>query len=258
MKENKLNKLSGQIIADDLAYTLRELQQSLASPPSDDSPASSLERYYMFIGQDSFTVGAYLCHEGADVSEIRALFAQSGRAWLRETKLREPPVPTDARNPWDFLKVSSLVIAFCKPGTIREELCSVREPSFRNPPRPYHLHVSQLVGLIQEFIAYGEVNRSRANALAAACDTDTATQDAQAWVRPVTDAFIALTDRNPDAVRAAMATVLQSHQREATLGEYAKTPDGLLCVPGLMIAQLAAERDLPCDISSPYLPLHLL
>ncbi|MDC0008164.1 immunity 49 family protein [bacterium] len=86
-----------------------------------------------------------------------------------------------------------------------------------------------------------------------------ATKDVVTWVLPAVKGLQALISADALTLNAAVEELIKTHALHAQKDDFfSKSPNGFLCMPGLMLAKLGSEKKLACTVKSDYLPLQLI
>lgn len=90
------------------------------------------------------------------------------------------------------------------------------------------------------------------------CSSDRASKEEMKFLLPKIRGVKAIMDSDQPAFHRAITDLVEAHKWEALRGEYRLMYEGLICLPGLMLAQLGREKQMDVTVKSDYLPLHLL
>jgi hypothetical protein len=251
----KLNRVRDEVVRENLEYTLGRVRSLLAEPVSAD-PADR-ERYFHSLGRDSADAGLMLYQQEAPAREVRAHLARGGQCLLLGVLQRGRPAPGEYRGPWEFEKAVNLVVCFyTRP--IRETAAFVQPWQYYYPPDANQERFVRYLEMLQGFISGTPFDPAVCRQIEAQCTSDTAPREDFVFLAAKLRGLRALEARDAPAWNQAIADLVRAHEGEARCGQYRRLPDGFLCLPALMLAQLGRERGLACSVKSPYLPLSLL
>jgi hypothetical protein len=252
----KLNQIADDRIDAIVKEGLADLEKRLAvGPPSDD--LAQRIKYFRVTGNTSFDVGACLYQQEQDAREIRRHLARAGEFLLRAHTLRERPAANESRSPFEFEKTVSLVVCFCGFAE-RDTASKVHKWQYRNPVNVAHDAYGRYLELLQGFIVHTPLDAEAASAVENHCASDTANKWERTVLLPQIQGLRAVAAVDPGRWRRALSELVKAHEREATRGELKMARSGLVCLTGLLLAKLGMERDMRCDVQSPYLPWMLL
>ncbi len=253
----KLNKLTEKYIQERTG-TLMEDQRDLLAEPPQTTNALALENYHDNVGEDACELGLLLYQQEGREADIQAQLRLAGEHLCQMHAVRDIPVEGEYRIPWLFLKALALAVSF--PGkTPLRSLAAFEE--WRYYGREEHPEAKQLVrylGILKAFVGGLELDDRTAMSIQDQAALDSASKYERRFLLPQIRALRAVAAGNQDGFTAAMKELLQSHQAEAAKGELAKEAEGLMCLPGLMLAKLARDRGMQAGVESPYLPVKLL
>ena len=168
-----------------------------------------------------------------------------------------PTCAEEYRSPRDFEKALNLVVCFhTRP--LRETAAQVQKWQYCHPP---HADQERLVGyleMLKMFVSGTPLNSTAYQQLESNCTSDIASREEFVFLVPKLRGLRALEAGDESAWNQAIADLVQAHEVEARCGAYRRLPDGLLCLPALMLLELGRERGLACSVESPYVPPSLL
>lgn len=251
----RLNKMTDQTIRELLDQRQESLATRLASPAPAPGPAR--ERYATAVADMSFAIGAMLYQQEGDVAEIREHLARASVFFLQALTMRGTPGPTTRRNPYEFEKALALLVCFGDAGQ-RGRVAEIREEQYRVPPRPEQNAFAAYLDATKQFVASGTIDEQELDGVEQRCLTDTASKDERLSLLPKVRTLRAVVQSDEAGWNAALDNIIAAHEKEALHGEYTLLPDGLICLPAMMLAQLGAERGMTCQLNSAYLPNMLL
>jgi hypothetical protein len=248
----KLNEASES--RDILAKSFQEAKTWMDSIPPADSSDREREDHYFYTGTSLYVAGAEAYRFEFEAEKVRELMRKAAGQFLLMHGIRPMPIETDQRNPWLFLKTVGLIVCFCKP-TYRKGLANVERWKYSFPENPALAQAVDYLQLLTEFVSSNQVNLDQLNQIKSRCQLG---EVDQAFVLPQLEGLDRIARRNEQNWLTALTSLLRYHEQQCWSGDYKLSPDGYLCLPAMMLAQLGRENRLQCNLSSLYLPLQLL
>jgi hypothetical protein len=252
----RLNKVSDEIALESLEHSMSILTKLLERGPR-SSNIHDIENYYDAVGDTSCDIGMTLYQQQEDPHEIRVHLARAADFTLRKHACRPEPAPNTSRSPWFFKKAAELVICW---GDVekRRALATIHPWQYRNPPHPEHDGLAEYLELLVRFLAEQRLDVEMCFRLEERLASNTASKDDRQLLLPFARGLHEAMEGSSSRWNDAIAEIVKAHEIEAKKGEYKRSANGFMCLPGLALAQLGLERGLTCSIRSIYLPLQLL
>ncbi|XXT18669.1 Imm49 family immunity protein [Sorangium sp. So ce429] len=252
----KLNKISDEIVKENLEHNLAKLSELTSRGPRSSQP-SDLEAYFDAVGSRSRDIGLAMYQQERDQRDIRAHLAKAADFLIREHAVRPPPAPNTSRSPWYFKQAIELGICW---GDVekRKALTSIQPWQYRNPPHTEHDGLVEYLQLLLRFVTEQRVEPASCQPVELRFTSDTASKEEREELLPGARGLRGVAERAEDLWNEAIADLVKAHEVEAKKGEYKRSEEGFMCLPGLALAKLGMERGLTCRVRSIYLPLALL
>jgi hypothetical protein len=253
----KLNKISDEIIRENLERELQWVEQKLAAPPPPEDDPVQVEKFYQMLGKLSCDVGRMLYQQERPPEEIRTHLKRAGAAFLRAIEVRPMPKGNDYRSPWEFEKAVNLIVCFCDR-ELRVKASQISSWQYRYPPHPEHDAFARYLEALKKYLGGNELDDEELAQVITHCLSDAASKEDRQFLLPKSEGLKAVARQQPINSERAISELVKAHETEAQRGEYKRSRDGLMSLPALMLAKLCQERGMACNVSSPYLPLQLL
>jgi|GEM_PF-5965447 len=253
----KLNKISDEIIRENLERELQWMEKRLAAPPPPEDDPVQVEKYYYYLAIGSCDIGLMLYQQERPPAEIRTHLKRAGEAFLRSIEVRPMPKGTEYRSPWEFEKAVNLIVCFYNE-ELRVKASQIPPWKYRHPPHPEHDAYARYLEALKKYIGGNELDDEELAQVITHCLSDAASKEDRMFLLPKSEGLKAVARQQPNNSERAIGDVVKAHETEAQRGEYRRSRDGLMSLPALMLAKLCLERGMACSVSSPYLPLQLL
>lgn len=191
-----------------------------------------------------------------DAERIAGYFSLAAGHLAAALAQRPAPEESEHRGPYQAELFLNLVGAF--GDDVACQLCAgLRPDQLRWPEHPVHdtqaLYLNQLLRMLGgerlDPDAVADIGRR--------CKLAQASRADRRFLQPSLDGLGALERDDERAWNLALAQLVEAHAEEATQGELALQPEGLVCMRALMLARLGLNADMDCSIDSPYLPIYL-
>lgn len=254
----KLNKISDQIAEKEIKDNLESIPHWIAGLKAPKDKFDKV-RHLAKLAELNFETGALLYQQEAQKEEIISHLRSAAEYYVEFISARgEPEVVGEApRFVGDFEKTVELVVCFGEKG-LRRKLAGIERWQYYFPEddeyrtRAYYLEVEK------RFVAEGVLNEAELQRLEEFCSSDKASYEEKEFLLPKIRGLKALVNGDEAALNRAITDLIEAHKWEALQEAYRLMCDGLICLPGMMLAQLGRERNMAVTVKSDYLPLRLL
>lgn len=251
----KLNRVTDDIIRENLEFDLARFDRMIKSPPIAPGVEAS-QRYNSGIGDTACRIGLMLYQQESPTESIRNYLCQAARFQLKGYLANYQPTPRMYCSPLAFEKALALTVCFADR-LDRKLLINVERWKYCSGTIPDEDLIADFLDLLIGFLDNGETLVEKFAGLVEACTVETASRLLRLFILPRIEAFISIVESTSNSWNAAIAALLKEHEFEAKHGAYRRRDVGLICLPALMLAKLGTENSMQCTISSPYLPLFL-
>lgn len=257
----KLNKISDQLaerkIQDYFQSIPRLLVKLRAKLEAPEYGAESLEYLLEKLAETNFELGALFYQQEAQKGEIVSHLGSAGKYYVKFLSMRDEPRELLSRFVGDFEKTVDLVVCFGER-ELRRELAGIERWQYYFPEDDAYRTRADYLEVEKRFVAEGVLNEAELRRLEEFCTSDKAPKEEKEFLLPKMRGLKALVNGDKAALNRAITDLIEAHKLEALGGEYRLMCDGLICLPGMMLAQLGRERNMTVTVKSDYLPLLLL
>jgi hypothetical protein len=250
----KLNKLTDDVVREDIANNRGRVEKFLAADPSSPMRKDAV-RFSRRLADAALELGLELYQQESDGTEIRKYLAAAGNELLAVLSVDDERA---ALSPLEFEKALALAVCFGAPGQYGQAGSIPIKRFYADPASlSFFALMARYLDVLRGFLTSGKLDGDALSKVEAECLKSNAPKfDAQVTLAKVR-ALKAVNGGDAALLNESIATLVEDHENEAKRGENQKSTRGFVCLPGLMFAHLGAARGLQCTVQSPYLPLHL-
>jgi hypothetical protein len=253
----QLNKLPLDIIEEDLEDSLEIVD--MFWPKAQQSQEDYQLNYKVTTCASE---AGYMSYQQEDISKSKINFCIAAESASKNFYYQpEPTEPEQTRNPWSFFSTMNLVICFGSDNDINA-LNQVAEKKYHNYPtesdKAQCQFLADSIAAIKSYLSTGTIDSGALSSLLEDAYQSNRNKEEQTFVVPVVKGLNALINNNEDEWQAAIQESLDAHLREVKTGDYKKSHEGFICMPGLALIKLGAKKGWSNSIDSLYLPTQLL
>ena len=171
-----------------------------------------------------------------------------------------PEIIEHTRTPWIYIKAIELAVSFGNENDLKT-LTKIEDIKFIHGT-PEHVAKCQLLAYtafaLRAFLKSGSVESSLLTDLVALSESKNVNREEKHFIVPVVHGLKALLEEDKDAWEASVQEALDAHLKEVKSGDYRDDIDGFICMPGMMLIKLGADKGWQSTIDSLYLPKQLM
>ncbi len=251
----KLNKISDQIAEREIKDNLDSIPHWIAGLKVPVDTFDKL-RHLAKLAELNFETGALLYQQEAQKEEVISHLRSAAEYYFKFISARGGPemIGEAPRFVGDFEKAVELVVCFGEKG-LRRELAGIERWQYYFPEDDEYRTRADYLEVEKRFVAEGVLNEAELLRLEEICSSDQAPKEEKEFLLPKIKGIKAIVKGDEAALNKAIADLLEAHKREALDGVYRLMCDGLICLPGIMLAQLGRENNMAVTVKSDYLLL---
>jgi len=257
----KLNKISDQLaereIKDNLQSIPRLLAKLEAQLEAPEYGVESLDYLLEKLAESNFETGTLLYQQKEPREEIISHLRSAAEYYIKFLSTRGEPEELLSRFVGNFEKTIELASCFVEKG-LRRKLAGIERWQYYFPECDEYRTRADYLEVEKRFVANGVFDEAEFQRLEDYCSSDRASKEEREFLLPKIKGVKAIVSGDKDALNRAIENLLEAHKLEALQGVYRLMCDGLICLPGMMLAQLGRERNIAVTVRSDYLPLRLL
>jgi hypothetical protein len=191
-----------------------------------------------------------------DADRIAGYFSLAAGHLATAIAQRPAPEESEHRGPYEAELYLDLVGAFGDDHAW--QLCAaLRADQLRWPEHPVHDTQAMYLSQLLRILGGDRLDPGAVHEIGRRCALAQASREDRRFLQPSLDGLGALERDDERAWNLALAQLVEAHAEEATQGELALQPEGLVCMRALMLARLGLDADMDCRVDSPYLPIYL-
>jgi Immunity protein 49 len=252
----KLNKISDEDVEREIKSKLKSITIRLAKLEASEDANEKL-KHLKKLAELNFEVGALLYQQEAPKEEIISYLRSAAEYYVRFFPIQPEPIELEHRFVGEFEKAIDLVVCFGEKN-LRRELSGIERWQYNVPEYDAYRIRADYLGVEKRFVGEGVLDEAELQRLEEFCSSDTASKEERKFVLPKIEGIKAVVSGDQAALNRAITDLIEAHKWEALRGEYRQMYEGLICLPGMKLAQLGRERNMAATVKSDYLPLRLL
>lgn len=200
-------------------------------------------------------------YQQEDASKSRKYLKLASEALANEIFHEEKPqIIEHTRTPWIYIKAIELAVSFGNKYDI-DLLTSIEDIKFIHGT-PEHVAKCKLLAYtafaLRAFLKSGSIESSLLTDLVALSESKNVNREEKHFIVPVVHGLQALLEEDKNAWDASVQEALDAHLKEVKSGDYRDDVDGFICMPGMMLIKLGADKGWQSTIDSLYLPKQLM
>jgi hypothetical protein len=252
----KLNKISDENAKSEIKDNLEFIPNRLAKLKATDDANEKLKHLRM-LAKLNFEVGVLLYQLEAQKEEIVSHLRSAAEYYVKFIPILPEPKESESRFVGEFEKAIDLVVCFGGKN-LRRELAGIERWQYNFPEYDEYRIRADYLEVEKRFVGEGVLDEAELQRLEDHCSSDKASTEERKFVLPRIEGIKAIVRGDQVALNRAITDLIEAHKWEALRGEYRLMYEGLICLPGMMLAQLGRERNIATPMKSDYLPLQLL
>jgi len=252
----KLNKISDENATREIEDNSDSISRRLAKLEASEDANEKLKHIRM-LAKLNFELGTLLYQQEAQKEEIIPRMRNAADYYVRFFPIRPEPKELETRFVGEFEKAIELVVCFGEKG-LRRKLAGIERWQYNFPEYDDYRIRADYLGVEKRFVGEGVLDEAELQRLEDYCSSDRASKEERKFVLPKIQGINAIVSGDQAALNKAITDLIEAHKWEALRGEYRLMCEGLICLPGMMLAQLGRERNMAATVKSDYLPLLLL
>ncbi|MCI0660499.1 MAG: immunity 49 family protein [Acidobacteria bacterium] len=252
----KLNKISDENAKEEIEDKLETITNRLARLEVSREASEKL-KHLEKLASLNFDTGALLYQQEAPDEKIISHLKSAAEDYVMYLSLQPEPEEMDSRFVGEFEMTIDLVICFGEE-RLRRELAGIQRWQYSFPEHDAYRSRTDFLEIEKRFVADGVLDETEMQRLEDLCLSDKASKEEKKFLLPKIRGIKAIVSGDQLAIHRAITDLIEAHKWEALRGEYRLLCEGLICLPGLMLAKLAGEKQVTVSVKSDYLPLHLI
>ena len=258
-----LNKVNLDLVKEDFELNIEVIGKFYPSYADKIfSDASDFDKEYLSekISNCAGELG-YIYYQREDEDQSKYYLGVQSEALSRKLFYQKPPeIVEHTRTPWEYIEALELVISFGNENDL-EILTKIEDIKFIHGT-PEEVEECKFLAYtafaLRAFLKSGSVESSLLTDLLALSESKNVNREEKHFIVPVVHGLKALLEKDKDAWDASVQEALDAHLKEVKSGDYRDNVDGFICMPGMMLIKLGADKGWQSTIDSLYLPKQLM